>query len=370
MRFLNSTVLLIAGTLLLGTLHAQVQFVPDEYFPADMEFRELRSATPTNVTTDGAALSKMEAGKLISEVGFERLARKAYAVDNSGSLTIEIFTLKDARAAYSVLTLLRGAQMLEGPPGNAYSLAAGKLLFAHGSRWVRIQGRNIPPELLRRVATSVSNRMGPTTSTTPSLIRHFPRLGFDASSVRYFLEPQSFEENSLSLSGALGLKFFSDMEIAQAQYALDNKSGILSLISFPTSQMAEDYFESATGLPIGPAPPSGRVYIKKAGPLLAVLEGSFDPGAADNILSALQFAYSIKWIYDRNNRSDVAFGVPIRVLGTVVFSLLFVALLGMASIVVGIGLAFLRIGLRTYAPNSFLCRHQHNAIISLKLDEN
>jgi hypothetical protein len=370
MRLINSTVSLLAGILWLATVHAQVQFVSGEYFPADMEFRELQPSAPSDIIADAAALSKIDAGNLMIEAGFERFARQAYSADSSGSLTIEIVTLKDARAAYSVITLLRGAEILEGPPGNAYSITAGELLFVHGARWVRLQGHNIPQDLLRRVGMSVSNRMGPTTPTTPSLIRHFPQLGFDASSVRYFLGPKSFEEHSLSLSGALGLKFLSDMEIAQAHYALDNKSGVLSLISFPTSQMAEDYFERIAIWPTGPTSPGGKVYVKKAGPILAVLEGSFDPGTADNILGTLQFTYSIKWIYDRNNRSDGVLGVPIRILGTVVASLVFVALLGLASIVVGIGLAFLRIGLRTYAPNSFFCRQEHNAIVRLKIDEN
>lgn len=370
MKPIKASISLAVGLLWLATLHAQVQFVPGEYFPADLEFRELHPDGAAASATNTAALSKADGSKLLIEVGFEKYAKQAYSADDSGTLSIEIVTLKDARASYSILTLLRGSEIFAGPPGNAYSMIAGEMLFAHGNRWVRLRGYNISQDLLRRAAMSVSNRMGPTTASSPSLIRHFPKLGFDGSSVRYFLGPQSLKEHSLSLSGALRMKFLSDMEIAQAHYALDNKSGLLSLISFPTSQMAEDYFESVAGLSLGSPAPGGRVYVKKAGPLLALMEGSFDPATADSILSEIQFAYSIKWIYDRNSRPDIVFGVPVRILGTVVRSLVFVALLALASIMVGTGFAFLRIGLRTYAPNSYFCRKEHNRIIRLKINEN
>ncbi len=348
---------------------AQIQLVSNEYFPADMEFRELQPSGTPQTIHDAAALVRIDAGSLLAEVGFENLSQQTYAVSPLGALTIEIFTLKDARAAYSMLTLLRGSQVIEGPPGNAYSIIAGELIFAHGSRWIRLRGQGIAQDLLRRVAASVSNRMGPSTPTSPSLIRHLPNMGLDRSTVRYFLGPQSFQKYSLSMSGVLGIKFLYEMEIAQAQYALEGESGLLSLVSFPTSQMAEDYFERIAGLGGGPTSPGGRAYVKKAGPLLAVLEGSFDPSTADNILGTIQFAYSIKWIYDRNNSSNSVFGVPIRVLGTVVRSIVFVGLLALASIVVGAGMAFLRIGVRTYAPNSIFGRQDQKELIRLKINE-
>jgi ABC-type phosphate transport system permease subunit len=112
-------------------------------------------------------------------------------------------------------------------------------------------------------------------------------------------------------------------------------------------------------------------YARRAGPLVAILEGTFEPEQADKILGSLEFQYSIRWIYDKNNRSSATvWGVPVGLLGTVVRSLAFVALLCVASVLLGLGMAVFRILLREYAPNNILDRPERTEMIRLKLDEN
>jgi hypothetical protein len=61
----------------------------------------------------------------------------------------------------------------------------------------------------------------------------------------------------------------------------------------------------------------------------------------------------------------MVWGVPVRILGTVVRSIVFTALLCLASIVLGIIMAFSRLYLRKR-----LGRTDDDAYIRLKLDEN
>jgi hypothetical protein len=103
------------------------------------------------------------------------------------------------------------------------------------------------------------------------------------------------------------------------------------------------------------------------GPLVAVLEGVLDPYAADRILGSLKYEYSIRWIYDKQNQSKIIWGVPTKILGTVVKSLIFVGLLCLVSIAVGAGFAFLRFGIRARRFSGSSHAQDPNEIIRLRL---
>jgi hypothetical protein len=349
---------------------SQTELVSSNYFPADLEFRELAAVKSERTLTDPASLSGIPDSLLFLDVGFEKYSGRVYDLAGGGTLSIEIVRLKDNRAAYSLLTLLRTDDVAAGPPGNWYSTLKDGLTFSRGDFWVRIHEEGGPADLGKRVAMSVSNRIGQRGPGTPILIFHFPKAGFEASSVRYFLGPKSYNDFALSVTGQR-LKFASDMEVAQAQYALQGMKGILSLVSFPTSQLAEQSFENGAGLGRGTGE-SSRIYLKRTGPMLGILEGSFDAPTAKTILDSLQFSYAIKWIYDKNNRSNerLVWGVPMPILGTVVRSLVLTALLCGLSLFAGVGFAAFRLVLRGYAPGNFFDRPERTEIIRLKIDEN
>jgi hypothetical protein len=344
---------------------AQVELVSENYFPADFEFQELKSVSSDESFTDAARLSKVAGGPLFSDVGFDKYERRVYSVANSGSLSIEVVTLTDSRAAYSLLTLLRSADIQKGPPGDAFTATAGDLRFANGRRWVRIEGSNVPEDLLKRVAVSVSNRISPEQKKPPSLISHLPKPGLDSSSLRYIVGSKSFDTYS-SASRTGPLKFTSDMEVAQARYSINNETGVLSLLSFPTSQVAEDYYTGMNG-PASPQTNAPRTYAKKAGPLVAILEGNFDPAAADKVLSSIRFSYSIRWIQQKPEQPKTIWGIPAGILGTVVKSLLFVVVLCGFSVLAGAGFALLRFKLRGYAVKNGTGQSERNEITRLKL---
>jgi len=354
---------LLAGLLALPALQGQTQIVGTDYFPAQFEFQELQKVQTDEIIKDERSLTHVKDGALLADAGFEQYAVRTYSVADGGILSIEVVTLKDSKAAYSLLTLLRKSAVAPGPPGEFYSEDGSNLLFARGYYLVRFQGQG-PQGLEKRVATSVSNRIGRRETTLPSLISHFPQDGYDASSVHYFLGPRSYDSFSTSQSGNR-LKFEPGMEVAQARYTLNNQAGMLSLINFPTHEMAEGYQESM-GTPAANA--GYRVYVKRAGPLLGVLEGSFDPATADNLLGSIHFTYAIKWIYDKNNRSTgTIWGVPMPILHTVVGGIVLVALLCMLSLAAGTGLALFRVWLRRYAPHNILDRPERTEMTRLKL---
>ncbi len=348
---------------------AQTELVRSNYYPAELEFRELGPIKLDQTLTEADSLAGVEGASLFEDVGFTKYSRRVYTLESGGTLSVEVVRLEDPRASYSLLTLMRTSDIADGPPGDWYSTVEKGVIFAQRDMLVRVRSDAGPGDLARRVAVSVGNRIGNRNTPLPRLVSHFPKSGLDASSVRYFLGPRSYESFAASTAGPR-LKFESDMEVAQAKYEIQDMKGLLSLVSFPTGQLAEQYFENPAALESGPSDGT-RVYLKRTGPLLGILQGNFDAGTADKILDSLQYAYAIKWIYDKNNRSNAktVWGVPMPILGTVVRSLLLTALLCGFSVLAGVGFAVFRLALRGYAPRNYLDRPERTEIIRLKIDE-
>jgi len=343
----------------------QVRLVSGDYFPADFEFQELPKAASEEVFEDPDRISGIEHGSLFLDLGCKKYARRVYSIENSGSLSIEVATVADAPAAYSLLTLLGDSAVHQGPPGDDFISNADTLLFAQGKEWVRIKGKSVSKNLIERIGGSVSNRIGKAEREVPPLIAHLPSPGYDPSSLLYFSSLKPYE----TYFGARAreyLKFNSDAEIAEARYTLGNQTGDLFLLSFPTPQVAEEYYERLPGMnPVRER--ANTLYAKKAGPLVALLEGAFDPRTAERILGPLKFEYSIRWIYDKNNENRIAWGIPTPILGTVVKSLFFVALLCLVSIAAGAGFAFFRFALREHGSGGAADRSEQTDIIRLRL---
>lgn len=344
---------------------AQVELASNDFFPADLEFREFKKILSEESFEDPARLSRIEDGRLFLDVGFDKYNRRTYSIGESGTLAIEVITLKDFRAAYSLLTLLRSSGIQDGPPGDAYTISAGSIRFYQERRWVRICGQSASEDLLKRVALSVSNRIGPRQQKPPSIISHFPKPGYDASRLQYFPGLKSFESYVGSAAGKL-LGLNAEAEIAQAQYTVDNHPGVLLLLNFPTSQVAEGYL-NAIGNRESSAEDGSKTYAKRAGPIVAILKGPIDSASADKLLSSLHYRYSIRWIYEKRNKPTILWGIPVGILGTVVRSLFFIAVLGVVSIIAGAGFALLRFSLRGRFPRNRPEQPEQTEIIRLRL---
>ncbi len=349
-------------------LRAQAELVRESLFPAELEFKELLRVNSQQELKGALPVKEFKDSQLFEEAGLKKYEERTYDVEGGGRLRIEIVDMIDKRAAYSLLTLLHHSKVFQGPPGDFYVSVTGFLSFCQDGYWVRTSS-SASDDLVRRVSISVSNRIGRRNGTPPSLITHLPETGLDLSTVRYFIGPKAFQTYGTTVAKRT-FTFGPEMELVQASYSRDGETGILSLISFPTGQLAETFFDGGSTPDSREKTAKIKSYAKRAGPLVAILEGDFVPGDAEAILGQIKFAYSIKWIYDKNNRTgQTIWGVPVGILGTVVRSLMLTALLCLASLGAGLAMALFRIALRGYAPNNFLDRPERTELIRLKINE-
>jgi hypothetical protein len=302
-------------------LFPQTQLVSTDFFPAEFEFKEIQSIRGEKDLKDPAQLASLRYGPVLAEAGLRHYAERTYTLGEPGSLSIEIMTLVDARGAYSLLTLLANGPVQKGAPGDFNATGKDELLLAAGNRLVHIR-TTATGDFSRRIATSIANRIGRREPNAPSLVRHFPKDSCDQASVKYFLGSRAISSFGTLVAGA-PLRIPAAVEAAQALCSVQGETGTLTLLSFPTIQLAEEYFNAGAAVERNSGA-AAFVYMRQTGPLLGILEGRFPPEVADKVLSSIKFTYSVKWIYDRNNRQGrTIWGVPARVLGTVVRSLFF-----------------------------------------------
>jgi hypothetical protein len=301
---------------------------PASLFPAPDEFPELRVESDKSFE-DPAGLTAVENGRLISDVGFDAYARRSWRA-GGGTLSLEIIRVLDFRAAYSLLSLLRPAPGLAGPPGDVRAGDGGTLLFAQGRTFVRLRGRDIPGDLPERVARSVSERIGPREERVPALVARLPEPGRDHATLQYFPGLAPLLTHSAGRMPDY-VRPGIDMEIARAGYLLDGSRGTLTLLDFPTPQIAEAYFEEFAPR----AAPGAHLYGRQAGPLVAFLEGEWTPAAAAEVLDQVRYSYSVRWRADDKGSPGILWGVPLPLLRTIVHSLIFVMLLAAASLLAG-----------------------------------
>jgi hypothetical protein len=323
---------------------AQTQLVSTSFFPAALEFKEFKNILEETELTDPAGLAKLEFAPVLIEAGIRHYAERTYALADRARLSIEVMTFADSRGAYSILTLLAKSGIHAGPPGNCFASDTDTLVFHVGNYCVRIRSR-ASGDLSWRVGISVANRIGDRASNPPNLVKHFPTEGCNISSIRYILGPQALASFGTPIAGET-LKIPSDVEIAQAKCTASQQAGTLTLLAFPTIPLAEEYFDSGivSGREIRG---SANLYTKQTGSLVSILEGNFTPEGADKTLSTITYSYSIKWIFDRSNQQNrTIWGVPVRILGTVVRSILFTVLLCVISMVAGVVLAVGRMFVR------------------------
>ena len=339
MNIFRSVILLaiVVGMLATPWLPAQTQLVSSEYWPAELEFPELKAVLEEKDLKDPAILASLPNGPALTESGLGRYAQRLYALADSGTLSIEVLTMADVRGAYSLLTFFAASVIQEGPPFDFYSSSPGILVGAAGRYFVRLRAEGAQ-NLLPRVATSVSNRIGPRGSTAPEIILHFPEDSCVPDTIRYFLGSRAIADFGTPVGGR-PLKIPDAVEAAQAACRVQDYAGTLTLLNFPTITLAEDYFASDAFF-AGETTPDRQIYSRQTGALVEILEGNFPPATADKTLGSVRFTYSVRWIYDRNNRQNqIVWGVPTRILGTVVRSLLFTALLCLLSVAVGVLIA-------------------------------
>jgi hypothetical protein len=248
---------------------------------------------------DAAGLSAQDKAA-VTEDGLKRFAQSVYT-NGAEHGTASVFRFVDVSGAIAAFDYFRrpgplGAARMgdETAPGDG-----GTIVFRSGANVVRekfdLHGEHVGLQMgelidhLPKVSGTVA--MSP---LLPSLV---PAKGFDAESVRYALGPQGYA----AMGGVLPADVVGFDKSAEAVMARTKTGGVLTLLLYPTPEIAGDHLRMIEQAMKQQGAAAGTVMLRRDGPLVAVTSGAWKADAAQAMVEGIHL------------RTEVTFDKPMPV---------------------------------------------------------
>jgi hypothetical protein len=228
---------------------------------------------------------------VLDEDGLARYAAATYALGTNRA-AVRAWEFKDATGAYSAFTYFRQPQMRAAAIGSEGASAGEDFLFWVGATVVDATFSHPAKNevsALTALAASLPKVYGGE-GVPPSLPHYLPAAGLEPETVKYATGPAAWAAMGGSLpTGAVD--FGQDAEAVTAQYGIQGVQGTLSLVMYPTPQMAEAHLKGLEATALNGHGIGGLA--KRSGPLLAVVSGSLPAQKANALLEAIRVSDAV-----------------------------------------------------------------------------
>jgi len=276
-------------------------------------------------------------GDVLQEYGLKDYAVADYT--RAGRhLTARARRFADATGAYGAFTFFRHAGMHSEDIGREAAGSGNEVLFWTGTTLVDAVFDAVPDKsALKALAEAIPPAPGPE-GVAPSLPHRLPAQGLQPDSIRYFIGPAAYQRSGGNLPANL-IDFTRDPEVVTAQYAAREGKGNLTIIEYPTPQIAIARAKAINEQLRQTGSPPNAVH--RSGPLIAVAGGNLAFGQAHDLLESVKYEAELTVDHARSYVSEVKKTARL-VLGIIYLTFI----LGASSMLVGLflggGRAFVR----------------------------
>lgn len=247
---------------------------------------------------------------VLKEYGLKDFATAQY---NRGGrkVTVRAMRFPDATGAFGAFTFYRRPEMRSEAIGQGAASDAGtnEVLFWNGATLVNaIFDRVGSAELaaLKELAAALPQVGGPD-GLAPSLPGYLPKESLEADSVRYAIGPLGYARGGGALPPEL-VNFNLDAEAVTAQYRGRDGKGTLTVLEYPTPQMAISRAKAIDEL-LKKQPLAGSsavaLGVHRSGPLVAVTSGDFSSREAQEMLARVKYEAAVTWNHPEGYVSEV-----------------------------------------------------------------
>ncbi len=336
-----------AGTLAAGCNYAQCQQAPPTSQTTVVELPT--PLLPTNdklIVNDAVAAvpaEKPELASILAESGLKRTETRA-VIPSGWVRAYQFVDATGAAAAYSYLR--QGGKPLSGPKVNASEeeLPDGSVIFLSGVSVVlaHISASETTNTVLLGVNSGLpktSGRRG-IAPTLPSLL---PKTGLIASSQRYALGPIQYQQAGGKLPAEI-LGWDKSAEVVMAQYDGRAGKGLLTLLMYPTPQIAGERGRAITeAVNQRGAAAFGGVKLRRDGPLIEMASNGFTPAQAQALVESVHLNEQVTF----DKAMPTEFRVEIKKTVSLLQSIaIFTGVAILAALVLGVFLGGARAGIR------------------------
>ena len=276
---------------------AVLTLLPQTFSGWQMSGAASSSSDPATADAGNAAV--------LQECGFSRFAAASYKRDD-GTLQLRAMQFGDASGALSAFSFYRRPNMLAEQIGAGAAYDGKHILFWSGDIIVDATFSRITAMSASELRGLVQTLPVPTGSNgiAPGIGGYLPAQDLEPESERYALGPQTYTLGGGVLPAAL-VDFARGAETMTAQYKSINGEGTLTLINYPTPQIAMDreralrsYFQTGNTAqnPWTPAVENsnpGTLLVRRTGPIVAVTSGAFSVQEAQNLIGLVHYEANV-----------------------------------------------------------------------------
>src|SRR3984957_3814623 len=297
--------------------------------PAPLLPQSLRTGD-SHAASNGVPPDSGADGQVLVEDGIRRYERGTpqsgeHAVAPGGTVTA--YQFEDATGAYAAYTYLRKSG------GEHVSLSGVSVV---------VIGLKLHPEaeqaLLKTIQTGLPKVGGPR-GLAPSLPTYLPPKGLEKDTVKYSLGPVGYTEMGGVLPGSI-IGFDKAAEVVTAKY---QGRGTLTLLLYPTPQIAGDHGRQIEAEMNRQGAAAGTVKLRREGPLVLMTTGAWKPAEAQQLVENIHLRNELTW----NKPMPLEFHSEVRKTVSLLTSvLIFCGLGALAAVVIALFLGGARAAIR------------------------
>ena len=227
-------------------------------------------------------IAPQDAG-LFEEYGFSESEKAAYE-DGNRKYTASAWRFNDPTGAFAAYQSLRpeGSETTE-LVSVGVKTPDGGLLMAYGNYVLGWEGWT-PSEAELRYFFENLPRLD--RSSLPSLPDFYPARGRIANSERYILGPVSLSRFEPRIPPSVAaFRFGAEGQYGRFRVGSDEMP--MAIFSYPTPHIARERQAALEKLP--------GAFVKRAGPLVAVMFSPPDPDAAERLLATVRYSANVTW---------------------------------------------------------------------------
>jgi hypothetical protein len=247
------------------------------------------------IPVDSAAVQAVlkEAG-LVHQASRVVMAPAQHGSSESG--WVIAYQFEDATGAHSAFTYFGGGGKKfqgEHADNNAVPLPDGTRLLLSGTSVVRAHIQQYPESvngLLRTIENALPKVGGPK-GAPPLLPTLVPAKGLEAGSLRYALGPISY----VDMGGILPSEILGWDKAAEVVTARYQDGGVLTLLLYPTPQIAGDRGRAIEASINANRSAFGTVKLRREGPMLVLATGGFSPAKAQELVEGIHLPLQLTW---------------------------------------------------------------------------
>jgi hypothetical protein len=237
----------------------------------------------------------------LKEYGFQSCATAAYEREGE-TVTVRAMRFGDLSGAYGAYSFYRGTGWPKEDVGNGAASKGNRVIFWRGFTVVDANFSKIGSmsgSELRDLAGRMPDAQG-SKALAPPILAVMPKKWMDGQSTHYALGPAGYAGSGGVLPPEL-VGFDRDAEAVTANYSLSSGPAVLTLIAYPTPQMAaayeakiRDYIHAGSkAQPAFPKPlvdsDQASLEVRRSGPVVALVSGDAIPDESHKLIGSVYY---------------------------------------------------------------------------------